>query len=223
MSGLARRQAVCNAGSPMRAHRRLLLVLALLVAVGAAGTVLGLAPLVRWIAVARIHALTERPVAIEAVTLNLLTGRITGRGLRLAERDGSTPFADVERLDARVRLAPLLLGHIRIRELVVDGSTVRVVRLPGGTFNFSDLIERPGTPMRPLDVAVDRFALSGGTIPLEDRALPEPRTWSSEQISIEAHNVSTRRADGSAVGRSVTAGGPPAVGAPPLCRPPYTP
>jgi uncharacterized protein involved in outer membrane biogenesis len=195
----------------MRAHRRLLLVLALLVAVGAAGTVLGLAPLVRWIAVARIHAATERPVAIEAVTLNLLTGRITVRGLRLAERDGSTPFADVERLDARVRLAPLLLGHIRIRELVVDGSTVRVVRLPGGTFNFSDLIERPGTPMRPLDVAVDRFALSGGTITLEDRALPEPRTWSSEQISIEAHNVSTRRADGSAVGRSVTAGAPLSV------------
>ena len=152
----------------MRAYRRLLLVLALLVAVGAAGTVLGLAPLVRWIAVARIHALTERPVAIEAVTLNLLTGRITVRGLRLAERDGSTPLADVERLDARVRLAPLLLGHIRIRELVVDGSTVRVVRLPGGTFNFSDLIERPGTPTRPLDVAVDRFALSGGTITLEE-------------------------------------------------------
>src|SRR5262249_40325324 len=115
----------------MRAHRRLVLVLGLLVAALTAGTMLGLAPLARRIAVARIHALTERPVSIEAVALNLLTGRVAVRGLRIAERDGATPFADIERLDARVVLPALLLGHLRIRELVVDGSTVRVVRLPG--------------------------------------------------------------------------------------------
>jgi uncharacterized protein involved in outer membrane biogenesis len=195
----------------MRAHRRLVLVLGLLVVVVTAGTVLGLAPLARWIAIARLHALTERPVAIEAVALNLLTGRVTVRGLRLTERDGVTPFADIERLDARVRWPALLLGHLRVRELVVEGSTVRVVRLPGGAFNFSDLIEHPGAPARPLDVTVDRFALTGGTITLDDRALPEPRTWSSEQITIEAHNVSTRRADGWAVGRSVTGGAPLSV------------
>lgn len=195
----------------MRARRRLVLVLGLLVAVLAGGTMLGLAPLLRWIAVGRIHALTGRPAAIEAVALNLLTGRITVRGFRLAERDGVTPFAEVERLEARVRLPTLLLGHLRIRELVVDGPTVRVVRLPGGAFNVSDLIDRQESPPRLVDVTVDRFTLNGGAVTLEDRALSEPRTWSSEQITIEAHNVSTRRDDGWAVGRSVTAGAPLSV------------
>ncbi len=57
-------------------------------------------------------------------------------------------------------------------------------------------------------MTVDHFALSGGTITLEDRALAEPRTWASEQITIEARNVSTRRNDGTAVGRSLVVGAP---------------
>ncbi len=57
-------------------------------------------------------------------------------------------------------------------------------------------------------MTVDHFALAGGTVTLEDRALAEPRTWTSEQITIEARNVSTRRDDGSAIGRSLTVGAP---------------
>src|SRR5262249_17963504 len=59
-----------------------------------------------------------------------------------------------------------------------------------------------------VDVTVDRFALVDGTIALEDRALPEQRTWASENIHIEAHNVSTLRDDGTVVASSVTAGAP---------------
>ena len=82
------------------------------------------------------------------------------------------------------------------------------MRLPTGEFNFSDLIQASGTTTGPLDVTVDHFALAGGTVTLEDRALAEPRTWTSEQITIEARNVSTRRDDGSAIGHSLTAGAP---------------
>jgi Domain of Unknown Function (DUF748) len=194
----------------MRGRRKVVLALSLLVVV-VAGTALGLAPLARKVAVAHLRALTERPVAIDSVGLNLLTGRVTVRGVRLAERDGATPFAEIERFDARLRLPAILLGHLHISELRIERPTVRVVRFPGGRFNVSDLVERRGTGTRPLDVTVDRFALNGGAIALEDRALAEPRTWTSEQITIVAHDVSTRRADGRAVGRSVTAGAPLAV------------
>jgi hypothetical protein len=68
--------------------------------------------------------------------------------------------------------------------------------------------EKPETRTRPLDVTFDRFALSGGTVTLEDRALPEARTWSSGQIAIVAHDIPTRCGDGRTVGRSVTAGAP---------------
>ena len=193
----------------MGARRRwLALLLVLAVVGGAAATVYALPEIVRRVAVARIHSATGRPVSIEAVELNLWTGRLMVRGVRVTERDQPAPFADIERLEARLHLPSLMRGHIWIRDLTVTDSTVRVVRLPTGEFNFSDLIQSSGAVTRPLDVTVDRFALVGGTVTLEDRALAEPRTWSSEQITIEARNVSTRRDDGSATGRSVTAGAP---------------
>jgi hypothetical protein len=59
-----------------------------------------------------------------------------------------------------------------------------------------------------LDVTVDRFALVDGTVAFEDRALPEHRTWTSDDIQIEAHNVSTLRDDGTVIATSITAGAP---------------
>ena len=194
----------------MRALRWLGLVLSVLLVVGAV-TLYWLPHIVRRVAIAQIEATTHRPASIAAVDLSLLRGRIVVRGVRLAERDGTTPFADVERLDVRLHWSALLRGHLWIRELLVNGSTVRVVRLPSGGFNFSDLIQASGTTERKFDVTVDRFTLERGTVELEDRAVLEPRTWSSEHITIEAHNVSTRRGDGTAVGRSVTAGAPVSV------------
>ncbi|RPH79415.1 MAG: DUF748 domain-containing protein, partial [Candidatus Rokuibacteriota bacterium] len=192
-------------GSYMRALRWLGLAVGVLVLVAGAVTH-WLPQIVRRVAIAQIEATTHRPASIEAVDLSLLVGRISLRGFRLAERDGTTPFADVARLDVRLHLPALLRGHLWIRELLVSGSTVRVVRLTNGDFNFSDLIQASGSTERAFDVTVDRFALERGTVTLEDRALPETRTWSSEHITIEAHNVSTLRGDGTAVGRSVTAG-----------------
>jgi uncharacterized protein involved in outer membrane biogenesis len=194
----------------MTTRRWLALILGL-VLVGGAVTLYWLPQLVRHVAIARIQALTHRPVGIEAVELNVLTGRFTVRGFRLAEPDGKAPFADFERLDVRLHLPSLLLGHLWIREMVLSDSTVRVVRLPTSEFNFSDLIRGSGSTGRALDVTVDRFALVRGTVTLEDQALSERRTWTSEHITIEAHNLSTRRADGSAVGKSVTAGAPVSV------------
>ena len=190
----------------MRARPRWLALLLGLILIGGAALLYALPEIVRWVAVARIHAATDRPVSIEAVELNLLTGRVAVRGFRLAERDHPAPFADVDRLEARLHLPSLLLGRLWIRELRVTDSTVRVVRRPAGDFNFSDLIQASATTTGPLDVTVDHFALTGGTVTLEDRALAEPRTWTSEQITIEARNVSTRRNDGSAIGRSLTVG-----------------
>jgi hypothetical protein len=173
------------------------------------GTLYALPEVVRLGAKARIQAITNRPVAIDAVDLHLLKGEITVRGLRLAERDGQAPFADFERLELRIHLPALLRGHLWIREAVLRNPTVRVVRL-ASDFNFSDLVQSSGTTTqaRAVDVTVDRFALVGGTVTLEDRTLPEARTWTSENIQIEAHNVSTRREDGTAVGTTVMAGAP---------------
>jgi len=121
----------------VRSHRWLIAISGVLL-VAVAATLYALPTIARHLAVARLHVLTKRPVSIDRVEVRLLGGRFTVHGLRVAEPDGTTPFAECELL--------------------------------------------------------------------EDRALPEPRAWTSDDIQIEAHNVSTLRDDGTVVASSVTAG-----------------
>ena len=190
--------------------RRSLIVMSgvLLILVAAvAATLYALPTLARHIAIARLEAITKRPVAIDRVDVRPLSGRVTIHGLRVSEPDGTAPFADLERLDARLNVLSLARGHVWVRELVMRKPTLRVIRL-GNTFNFSDLFEGSEATQKRLDVTVDRFTLIDGTVAFEDRALPEHRTWTSDDIQIEAHNVSTLRDDGTVIASSMTAGAP---------------
>jgi uncharacterized protein DUF748 len=193
----------------MKSRRSLIVIpgvlLFLLVAV--ATTLYALPTVARHVAIARLHAITKRPVTIDRVDVRLLSGRLTIHGLRVAEPEGGTPFADCELLDARLNMLSLVRGHIWVRELVLRKPTLRIVRLEKN-FNFTDLFEGSETTQKRLDVTVDRFALVDGTVAFEDRALPERRTWTSDDIQIEAHNVSTLRDDGTVIATSVTAGAP---------------
>jgi hypothetical protein len=190
----------------IRSHRSLIVISGVLLV--AAATILYALPTVaRHVAISRLQTITKRPVSIDRVDVQLLSGRFTIHGLRVAEPDGGAPFADCERLEARLHLLSLLRGHIWVRELVLQRPTLRVVRL-AKDFNFSDLIEDSGATEKRFDVTVDRFTLVDGTVAFEDRALPERRTWTSDDIQIEAHNVSTLRDGGTVVARSVTAGAP---------------
>ena len=188
--------------------RRWLLVGICVIAIAMTVGLLTLPEVIRRVAISRIHATTGRPVQIDRVAANLLTGRFAIQGFRLAERDGQRLFADFDHLDVSVNLPALLLGRIDIRDLVLDRSTVRVVRLPTSDYNFSDLVGASGNAGGKGDLTVRHFALTRGTVVLEDQAAPQPRTWTSEQITIEGHDVSTRHANGRVRGSSVTAGTP---------------
>src|SRR5262249_17955321 len=192
--------------SEMRSPRWLV-VISGVVLIAVAATLYALPTIARHVAIARLHAITKRPVSIDRVDVGLLRGRFPLHGLRVSEPDGAAPFADCELLDARLHLLELVRGHIWARELVLRKPTRHFVRLEK-RFNVSDLLEGSETARKRFDVTVDRFALVDGTVALEDRALPERRMWASENIQIEAHNVSTLRGDGTVVASSVTAGAP---------------
>jgi hypothetical protein len=192
----------------MRARRWLALGV-LLSIVAAAGLRLALPELIRLSVVARVRAVTGRSVTLEGVDVALLRGRVVLRGFRIADRGGEPePFVEFDRLDLHLRPAALLRGHLWVREAILRDPVVRVIRYPGDRFNLSDLVRHAGETRRVFDVTVDRFVLVNGTTTLEDRALPEPRTWRSERMSIEARDLSSRPRYGSAVGSSVTGGAP---------------
>src|SRR5262245_61863022 len=189
--------------------RRLLAVVALLLSVALVGAFLALPSIVRHVAIARLQALTHRQVRIDRLELNPFTGRLAISGFHVSDRASGPALADWDRIEARFAPLSLLRGHLWIREAQLSGSTVRIVRSPEG-LSVADLLSGPSTGAS-LDVTVDRFALVDGTVTLEDRALPEPRTWTSEHIQIEARNVSTRDQRGTAEASSVTGGSPISV------------
>jgi hypothetical protein len=175
----------------------------------AALALLAFPDLVRTAVVARLRAVTGRPVTIETLRIDPWTGHIVMRGLAVTDVDGQ-PLATLERLDAHVRRRALLRGHIALTSLTLEGSAVRVVRYSQGDFNISALMPKGGGGGA-LDVTVTEFALTRGSVVLEDRMLNPARTWRSDDLTIRAHNVSTRRDDGTGEATSTINGSPVSV------------
>ena len=182
----------------------LFLTLVVLVVLAGTAALLNLSALVRQAAVWQLRAATGRPVGIEALDLSLATGRFSVRGFRVDDHDGGV-LGEFDRLEGRLHRRSLLRGHLWIEELVLTGGHVRIVRVGPNRFNISDLLERPAGP-RALDISVDHFSIAGGRVALEDRTLTPARTWQSDDIRLDARNVTTLGRRGTAVGSTTIAG-----------------
>jgi hypothetical protein len=181
-----------------RAH--LWLVVAVIVA---ALVVTGLAVLpdvVRGLAVRQISQATGRDATIADVDLNLFTRRLTARAVRVAARAGAPPLLEIERLYARFRLGPLIRGRVHLDEIAVDAPVVRIARDRNGELNVEDIVQRLlSRPRRePVTVRIDRLALGRGRFVFEDHEATPPFTWDASALSIDAREVGTEVADGSA-------------------------
>ncbi len=173
------------------------LILATAVAIAVVGAGLWALPeVLRRVAVTQIRAATGREASIGDVDLNVFTGKLAVKAFRLADRGRPEPFVQFERLDAGVRLLPLLAGRVRLAELSLHAPTVRLVRTGPAAFNFSDLLEPAPTPTKPrragLDLIVEHFRVVGGTVIGDDQAISPARTWKFDDLNVEGRDLSTR-------------------------------
>jgi uncharacterized protein involved in outer membrane biogenesis len=188
-----------------RRLKRGLIVLGVLVVLGVA-FVWSLPEIVKWQALKQIPAITGRAASIEDIDINLFTGRVAIKKLRLAEQDPAQAFVEFERFDVRIVPWSIVFGNVRIAELRLTAPTVNLVRLSPTEFNFSDILKRLATPKegapppKPADpkaksrwtVAVDHFALIRANITATDRAVSPTSEWRVRDLSIEAGNLTTR-------------------------------
>src|SRR5688572_1916601 len=156
--------------------RRRTMVLAALVAIVAfavlgAAMVVMLPDIVRRAAVWRLEALTQRRVTIDRVEVNVFTGDVAVHGLSIADRDEPGDLARAELIRARLHRRSLLELHVWVKDLVVERSSVRIVRFAGNRFNISDLLDRPPRPPSGIGVTIDHMRVTDGTVILEDRTL----------------------------------------------------
>lgn len=184
---------------PSFTMRRRVVWLSLLVAVLVLGSVaLALLPeVVRRVALTKIPQLTGRAAALEDVDLNLFTGRVALKGFRLAQRESSEAALAFERLDVGLSIPALLWGHARVTELVLTAPTIHVARLPGGRFDFSDLLDLipPADPKQKPSkwvVTLERLKVSSGTLVARDQVPSPASEWRVEGLGIDGAGLTTR-------------------------------
>src|SRR5215813_4559493 len=182
----------------MRRARFWIILVVVLVVVGGGALLLALPPLVRWAAVTGIRSATGRATTIASVEINLFTGRLVVAGLRVDERDGGPPLAELERLEARFRLLPVLRGQLHLDSLAFVAPRIRIVRLPSGQLSIADVLERfaKGEPSKePANVVLRRLDLERGAVIFDDRAVTPAHTWEASGLTLAVRDIATRSPD----------------------------
>ena len=143
----------------------------------------------------------NRTLKTEIILYNPFTMALEVRRARLLEPDGDT-FAALHRAEVNLSLAGLWRTGWVLDAFAVEELYVHVRRMPGGAFNFSDMLaatdeapaqdesaEVPGLTIDQLDFSARRIEVTD-----EDRAKPYATHW--DGLSLSVSELSTVRREG---------------------------
>lgn len=133
-------------------------------------------PLIRHQMETRASAALGRPVAVDGLSFNPFTLKLTIEGLHVREADGKAPFVDVDRLVADASWASLFRAAPILDALELDKPAIRLRRTAPQRFNVSDIVERLGSGSAepgegPARFAIANIAIHGGQVDFDDRVL----------------------------------------------------
>ncbi len=161
-----------------RSHRlrRILLVLGVLLLIFGVLGFFAAPPLIRSQLQTRLGSILGRPVTLGAVHLNPYTLKLDVDRLHVDERDGRSPFVDIDHLTVDASWSSLFRMAPVLDVLTLQHPQLHITRMGDQQFNFTDLIDRfAGKPAKS-DAAPARFALSNisvhdGDIIFDDKVL----------------------------------------------------
>jgi hypothetical protein len=147
---------------------------------------------VRYLVIQRVEAMTGRRVVIRDVDANPFTGRVAFHDVRVESPQGA-PLAAAPRIEAQVRLGPLLGGGMHLAQLTLVEPAVFVSRTAEGRVSVEDVIERwtARESGEPAQVVLERLSVERGRVTFADYAISPDRRWSVENIAIDARDIAT--------------------------------
>jgi uncharacterized protein involved in outer membrane biogenesis len=131
-------------------------------------------PIIRGQIEKRASEALSRPVTLGAVHFNPYTLRLQLDRLHIADRDGRSPFVDVDQAVINASWTSLLRRAPVLDELRLQHPQIRIVRTADGRFNFTDLLERyaskPTAPKAPpARFSLSNIAVHAGDLRFDDQ------------------------------------------------------
>jgi uncharacterized protein involved in outer membrane biogenesis len=159
--------------------------------------VVRLPEIVRRVVVTELTRRTGRQVSLEDVDLNPFTAHLALKRFRIGRRGGPAPEIEFERLDLRVVPWALLRRELRLREIALEGPTIRSNRIGPTRLELSDLLDLlpAGDPTRPSrwTFTVERLAIRGGAIVSRDLMTSPHTDWGIERLTVEGRGITSRK------------------------------
>lgn len=142
---------------------------------------------------AEIHAVTGLEPAFRGdarVTL-FPSGSVSFGDVTLG--DSAQPALRAERLTARLRFFPLLIGRVEIADVALEQPVISVVVAPDGRSNWSGLIEALGNSQKPNALQTAAFSeirIDNGTVLLRDDSRGYTETFDRVEFSLAWPSIS---------------------------------
>ncbi len=147
---------------------------------------------VRQQVVGEIRAVTGlEPVLRGKASVSLFpTGSVSFADVVLG--DAGQPALTAERLTARLRFFPLLIGRVEIADVSLDHPSIAVELLPNGQSNWSGLIEAltRSQSATQRDAAFSEMRIDGGTVVIHDEARKLVETLYGVEFSLAWPSIS---------------------------------
>ncbi len=103
------------------------------------------------------------------------------------ERDGNSDFITARQITVQLALMPLLEKKVELKNLILDGATVSVIRNYDGTYNIDDLIKQDGDNAR---INFKKIRITKGAVLWSDMAgRKDPFTTALRNISLTANHI----------------------------------
>ena len=150
----------------------------------------------------QLPVLTKRRATVAEVRVNPYNLSLTVRGLALTETNGET-FAGFGELYVNFELASIFKGAWTFQEISLKRPVGQVTMLPGGKFNFSNLIDdSPGKPAKATPtvlpaVVVEHLDIEGGAVNFSDLTHVAPFHLKMSPIQVHLTHLTTRRSESS--------------------------
>ncbi|HSE15109.1 MAG TPA: DUF748 domain-containing protein, partial [Candidatus Deferrimicrobium sp.] len=114
----------------------------------------------------------HRKTTLHDIRVNPLELSISVLGLAIAERDAPGTWVSASEIYANLQLASAIRGGPVLGEIRLSRPYVNIVRLPDGSYNFSDLIEeftrKPEKKSKPLKYSFNNIQIVDGSIDFDD-------------------------------------------------------